>query len=93
MIRLKIVRKSTINSTAYYFRYNGIPRKTWETINEVTRRKSDKATIKELEINGTRITNSAEITDGFNFFFSQKSDPNCPGIQEKLPPPSMSLKP
>ena len=37
----------------------------------MTRRKSDKAAINELELNGTRITNSAEIAEGFNTFFAE----------------------
>ena len=60
---------------SYYYKtfevYNGNSRKTWETINEVTRRKSDKAAINELELNGTRITNSTEIAEGFNTFFAE----------------------
>ena len=45
--------------------------KTWETIDEVTRRKSDKAAINELELNGARINNSTEIAEGFNKFFAE----------------------
>ena len=64
---IKNVKKS------YYYKtfevYNGNSRKTWETINEVTRRKSDKAEINELELNGTRITNST--AEGFNNFFAE----------------------
>jgi len=37
----------------------------------VTRRKSDKAAINELELNGARITNSTEIAEGFNEYFSE----------------------
>ena len=37
----------------------------FETINEVTRRKSDKAAINELELNGTGITNSTKIAENF----------------------------
>ena len=55
---------------SYYYKifetYNGNSRKTWETINEVTRRKSDKAAVNELEFKGARITNSTEIAEGFN---------------------------
>ena len=66
---IKKVKKS------YYYKtfetYNGNSRKTWETINEVTRRKSGKATINELKLNGARITNSTEIAEGFNKFFAE----------------------
>ena len=60
---------------SYYYKtfetYNGNSRKTWETINEVTRRKSDKAAVNELEFNGARITNSTEIAEGVNKFFAE----------------------
>ena len=60
---------------SYYYKtfetYNGNSRKTWETINEVTRRNSDKSAINELELNGARITNSTEIAEGFNTFFAE----------------------
>ena len=51
------VNKSTKNVKKFYYykafeTYNGNSRKTWETISEVTRRKSDKAAINELELNG-----------------------------------------
>ena len=51
--------------------YDKNSRKTWETIDEVTRRKSDKAAINELELNGARINNSTEIAEGFNKFFAE----------------------
>jgi len=66
---IKNVKKS------YYYKtcgtYDGNSRKTWETINEVTRRKSDKAAVNELELNRARITNSNEIAEGFNKFFAE----------------------
>ena len=37
----------------------------------MTRRKSDKAAVNELEFNGARITNSTEIAEGFNKFFTE----------------------
>ena len=61
--------------------YNGNSRKTWETINEVTRRKSDKAVINELELNGTRITNSIEIAEGFNNFFCRNRSRTVQGYR------------
>ena len=65
-------------------------RKTWETINEVTRRKSDKPAINELELNGMSITTPPKSQRVLTNF-SQKSVPNCPGTLEKLAPPSMNL--
>ena len=37
----------------------------------MTRRKSDKAAINELEFNGARITYSTERAEGFNKFFAE----------------------
>ena len=37
----------------------------------MTRRKSDKAAVNELEFNGARITNSTEIAEGFNKFLAE----------------------
>jgi len=66
---IKNVKKS------YYYKtfetYNENSRKTWETINELTRNKSDKAAVNELELNGARITNSTEIAEGCNKFFKE----------------------
>ena len=45
--------------------------KTWTTINEVTRRQSDKTVISELELDEVIISNSAEIADAFNNFFAE----------------------
>ena len=67
---IKNVKKSPTIITLFDT-YNGHSSKTWATIKEVTRRKSDKAAINELELNGTRITNSAEIAEGFNKIFAE----------------------
>lgn len=66
---IKNVKKSYYYETFEAYDVNS--RKKWETINEVTRRKSDKAAINELELNGTRITNSTEIAEGFNKCFAE----------------------
>ena len=66
---IKNVKKSYHYKT--FETYNGNSRKTWETINEVTRRKSDKAAVNKLELNGARITNSTEIAEGFNKSFAE----------------------
>ena len=77
---IKNVKKS------YYYKtfetYNGNSRKTWETINEVTRRKSVKAAINELELNGARTTNSTEIAEGFNKFFAETGSDLSRDIEE-----------
>ena len=46
-------------------------RKTWEIINQVTGRKSDKAIINELEFEDKKLTDPTEIAEGFNKFFAE----------------------
>ena len=46
-------------------------RKTWEIINEVTGRKSEKAIINELEFEDKKLTDPTEIAEGFNKFFAE----------------------
>ena len=65
---IKNVKKSYYKT---FEAYNGNSRKTWETINEVTRHKSDKAAINELELRGTILTNLNEIAEGFIKFFAE----------------------
>lgn len=69
---------------SYYYEtfeaYNGNSRKTWKTINEVTRCKSDKAAINKLELNGMRITNLTKIAEGFNKFFAEI----CPELSRDI---------
>ena len=50
---------------------DGNSRKTWEIINEVTGRKSEKAIINELEFEDKKLTDPAEIAEGFNKFFAE----------------------
>ena len=50
---------------------DGNSRKTWEIINEVTGRKSEKAIINELEFEGKKLTDPTEIAEGFNKFFAE----------------------
>ena len=45
-------------------------KKTWEIINEITSRKSDKVLVKELKVNGQSITNSNVLEDEFNNHFA-----------------------
>ena len=50
---------------------DGNSRKTWEIINEVTGRKSEKAIINELEFEDKILTDPTEIAQGFNKFFAE----------------------
>ena len=50
---------------------DGNSRKTWEIINEVTGRKSEKAIINELEFQDKKLTDPTEIAEGFIKFFAE----------------------
>jgi len=45
-------------------------RKTWQTINELTSRKSGKTAVTSLQVNGVSITNPNELSDEFNNHFA-----------------------
>ena len=48
----------------------GISGKTWQTINELTSRRTNNTTVKELKFNGSIISNSSEFSNAFNDHFS-----------------------
>ena len=50
---------------------DGNSRKTWDIMNEVTGRKSEKAIINELELEGKKLTDPTEIAGGLNKFFAK----------------------
>ena len=49
--------------------HTGDSRKTWQTINELTSRKSGKTSVTSLKINGLTITDTREISNKFNNHF------------------------
>ena len=49
---------------------DGNPSKTWLVINELTRRKTGRSSVRELTLNGVSITNSAAVSNAFNDHFS-----------------------
>ena len=59
---------------AYYqntFNENkGDSKRTWQTINEPTSRKSGKTTVTSLKLNGLSVTNPSELSDKFNNHFA-----------------------
>ena len=69
---------------------DGNSRKTWEIINEVTGRKSEKAIINELEFERKKLTDPTEIAEGL-INSLPKSVPRCPRILETLILVSMNL--
>ena len=48
----------------------GNSRKTWQTINELTSRRTNNTTVKELKLNGPIISNFSELSNAFNDYFS-----------------------
>ena len=57
-------------------------RKTWQTINELTSRKSGKTSVASLKVNGLTITNPLELSNEFNNHFANigpklASEINC----------------
>ena len=53
-----------------FIQSNGDSRKTWQLINQLTSRKKNNASVKELKLNGNSITNSHELSNAFNDHFS-----------------------
>ena len=49
---------------------DGVPRKTWQVINELTSRKTGRSSVRELSVNGVSITNSTTLSNAFNDHFS-----------------------
>ena len=49
---------------------DGVPRKTWQVINELTSRKTGRSSVIELSLNGVSITNSTALSNAFNDHFS-----------------------
>ena len=84
--------RNTINnniktSKASYFsnafsQSKGNSRKTWQTINELTSRRTNNTTVKELKLNGSIISNSSELSNAFNGHFSTIG----PRLANEIPP-------
>ena len=84
--------RNTINnniktSKASYFsnpfsQSKGNSRKTWQTINELTFRRTNNTTVKELKLNGSIISNSSELPNAFNDYFSTVG----PRLADEIPP-------
>lgn len=66
--------KIRLAKQAYYYNnfneYMGDSRKTWQTINELTSRKSGKISVASLKVNGLLITNPTDLSNEFNDHFA-----------------------
>ena len=60
----------------------GNSRETGQTINELTSRRTNNTTAKELKLNGSIISNSSELSNAFNDHFSTTG----PRLANKIPP-------
>ena len=84
--------RNTINNNiktskaSYYYnafsQSKGNSRKTWQTINELTFRRTNNTTVKELKLNGSIISNSSELSHAFNDYFSTVG----PRLANEIPP-------
>ena len=66
--------KIRLAKQAYYQnsfnQYTGDSRKTWQTINKLSSRKSVKTAVTSLKVNGVSITNPTELSNEFNNHFA-----------------------
>ena len=60
----------------------GNSRKTWQTINVVTSRRTNNTTVKELNLYGLIISNFSELSSAFNDHFSTIG----PRLANEIPP-------
>ena len=49
---------------------NGDPRKTWQIIHDLTSRKAVNLSIREINLNGTSVSESSDLSNAFNDHFS-----------------------
>ena len=73
--------KSSYFSNAFS-QSKGNSRKIWQTINDLTSRRTNNTTVKELKLNGTIIYNSSELSNAFNDHFSTIG----PRFANEIPP-------
>ena len=64
---IKAAEKAYYNNS--FNNYAGDQRKTWKTINELTSRKSNKTIINEIQYQGLKSSNQAEVAELLNTFF------------------------
>ncbi|CAH3121114.1 unnamed protein product, partial [Porites lobata] len=64
---IKATKKAYYNNS--FNNYAGDQRKTWKTINELTSRKSNKTIINEIQYQGLKSSNQAEVAELLNTFF------------------------
>ena len=68
ILKLKLPKKVFCNNK--FIENNGDPRKTWQTINDLTSRKVVHSSIREINLKGTFISESSDLSNAFNDHFS-----------------------
>ena len=65
-----------------FIQSKGNPRKTWQTFNELTSRRVNNTTVKEIKLNDAIVSNSSELSNAFNDHFSTIG----PRLANEIPP-------
>ena len=65
---IKAAKKVFYNNK--FIENNGDPRKTWQTINDLTSRKVVHSSIREINLKGTFVSESSDLSNAFNDHFS-----------------------
>ena len=78
--RIKTAKASYYSKA--FIQFEGNSRKTWQTINELTSRRKNNVTVKELKVNDVVINNSIELSDTFIDDFSTIG----PRLANDIPP-------
>ena len=60
-----------------YNEFTNNSRKTWQTVNELTSRKSGKKSITSLKLNGVSLTNPTILSNEFNNHFGTIGPETC----------------
>ena len=69
ILKLKLLKKLFYNNK--FIETNGDPRKTWQTINDLTSRKAVHSLIREINLKpGTFMSESSDLSNAFNDHFS-----------------------
>ena len=77
---IRNAKKSYYNNT--FDKYSNNPRKTWQTINEVTSRVNNKSVINEIDNGGRILNNPTEVAEEFNQYFAEIGPELAKNIQK-----------
>ena len=69
-VNTEIKSAKTLFYTNKFVESKGNPRKTWQAFNELTCRKTDKLSIKEVKVDGVSLFKSSDVSNAFNNHFA-----------------------